>query len=244
MIEKLNVIRNKFIWGETEELFVFSVLVKVIKAADNLSIQVHPTDEVAKQFGREEGKSEFWYILKADEDASIYFGFNKHMSKDAIVASLEDNSICDHINKISVKAGDGFWVPAGLVHAILKGVTLLEVQNPVDLTYRFYDYGRVGLDGNPRELHIEESLASADMQATQLPVQSDKVLVNGFNERELIKTSLFAMKEIEGSGSYTVTAKKCNVFVYDVNKKAYYSVKKGKELAFSGDIKLIKVKCF
>jgi mannose-6-phosphate isomerase len=235
----LEITKNKFIWGDTEELFVHSVLVKVINATDSLSVQVHPTDEVAKLFGRDKGKSEFWYVLEATDEGAIYYGFNQNMQKDGIVEALKNNSICKYINKISVKAGDGFWVPAGLVHALLKGVKVLEVQNQVDLTYRFYDYGRVGADGKERELHIEQSLASANLCATKIPVQAVKTKVDGFFKRELVNTPLFTLTEIEGKGSYTACAKKHNIYVYDVNKKEHFYANKGGELLFGGDIKLI-----
>ena len=239
MIEKLNPIKNSFIWGNTEELNVYSVLDKVIDAKDSLSVQVHPTDDVAKRFGKEKGKSKYWYILQADEDAALYYGFNKDMTIEEIELSLKDNSICDDINKIPVKAGDGFWVPAGLVHAILKGVKLLEVQNQVDLTYRFYDYGRLDASGNARELHIEESLASSYLKSTPIPKQAEIKKDGQFNYRELVKTGLFNLTEIEGKGAYTVYAKKTDVYVYDVLKNAHYSIDRSNELTFNGDIKLV-----
>jgi len=239
MKEITKIEKNTFIWGETEELFVHSLLVKVIRANDSLSVQVHPTDDVAKLFGREKGKSEFWYVLVADEDAAIYYGFNKQMSEDKIISALENGTICSHINKIPVKVGDGFWVPAGLVHALLKGVKVLEVQNPVDLTYRFYDYGRVDKSGNPRELHIKESLASSNLSATSVPIQPTAVLKDGFYHKKLVCTPLFDLTEVEGKGIYKVNAQKTDLYVYDVLKNAHYSLKKGEELTFEGEVKII-----
>lgn len=140
----------------------FPMLVKLIDANDNLSIQVHPNDEYALKYENSYGKSEMWYIMEAEKDALLYIGFNHNVSKEEIVNRIANNTLLEALNVIEVQEGECYTVPAGTPHAIGRGITLLEVQQNSDLTYRLYDYGRVGKDGKPRELHIEKALKVMD----------------------------------------------------------------------------------
>lgn len=136
-----------------------SYLVKFIDTADNLSVQVHPGDEYAAEFENSKGKTECWIILEAEENAGIYLGFKKGVTrkefKTAIINSLDVEKF---LNFIPVKSGDFFYVPSGSVHAIGKGVTLAEVQQSSGITYRVWDWNRVDADGKGRELHIEKAM--------------------------------------------------------------------------------------
>lgn len=143
----------------------FPLLIKYIDANDDLSIQVHPDDALAKAKHNSFGKNELWHIIQADEGAVIYLGFKKGVNKQDYLNGLKYQNLSDLLNKIAVKPGDTFYIPAGTVHAIGKGVLLAEVQQTSDVTYRIYDWGRVGLDGQPRQLHIEEALEAIDFQA-------------------------------------------------------------------------------
>lgn len=136
----------------------FPLLVKLIDAADDLSVQVHPDDEYAARVENDRGKTEIWYILDADEDARIVFGLRTGVTPEELSAALRSGDPSGVLNYIPVRAGECYFIPAGLAHAIGKGVLIAEVQQNCDLTYRLYDYARLGKDGRPRELHVEKGL--------------------------------------------------------------------------------------
>ena len=134
-------------------------LVKFIDTTDNLSIQVHPDDDYAKRYENSKGKTECWLILSSDEGAGIYLGLKPGVSKKDLESSLNRKDDLNHLlNFYPVKRGDFFYVPAGTIHAIGNGVTLAEVQQSSGITYRVWDWNRLGVDGKARELHIEKSL--------------------------------------------------------------------------------------
>lgn len=136
----------------------FPLLVKLIDAADDLSVQVHPDDEYAARVENDRGKTEIWYILDADEGARIVCGLREGVIPEELSAALRSGDPSGVLNYIPVRAGECYFIPAGLAHAIGKGVLIAEVQQNCDLTYRLYDYGRLGKDGRPRELHVEKGL--------------------------------------------------------------------------------------
>ncbi|MCX7861876.1 MAG: class I mannose-6-phosphate isomerase [Bacteroidales bacterium] len=144
----------------------FPLLIKFIDAHDDLSIQVHPNDEVAKDRHHAWGKTEMWYVVDAEPDSYIYLGFNKDLSKEEFLNHLNHNTITAVLNKIPARKGDVFFIPAGRIHAIGKGVLLAEIQQTSDITYRVYDWNRKDEKGNPRELHIEEALDVIDYSKT------------------------------------------------------------------------------
>lgn len=137
----------------------FPMLVKLIDAKQNLSVQVHPSDDYALENENSYGKTEMWYIVEADESAGIYLGFSREVTKDEVKAAIDNNTLCDLLQFYPVKAGEAYFIPAGTVHAIGAGCLICEIQQNSNLTYRVYDYGRVGHDGKPRELHVEKALA-------------------------------------------------------------------------------------
>lgn len=136
----------------------YSLLIKFINSDKLLSVQVHPDDSYALSNEGLPGKTEAWYILEAEEGAYIYLGFKENISGDKLTEIINDGSICDYLNKIPVKAGQSYIVEAGTVHAIGGGITLIEIQENSDLTYRVYDYNRPDTDGKLRELHIDKAL--------------------------------------------------------------------------------------
>jgi len=140
------------------EFEFFPILVKLIDARENLSVQVHPSDEYALKNENQFGKTEMWYVLENEPGACLYVGFNKDVSKEEVERRILDGSIIDILNKIEVKPGESYFIPSGTIHAIGKGVTVLEIQQNSNLTYRVFDYGRVGKDGKQRELHIDKAL--------------------------------------------------------------------------------------
>ena len=145
--------RTGEIWFQHPTLKDLPLLVKYIFTSDKLSVQVHPSDQEARDRGFENGKSECWYILKADEGARLGLGLKSPVSQDDLRSAAIDGSIEQLMDWRPVEAGDFFYVPAGTIHAIGAGITLLEIQQNSDITYRLFDYGR------PRELHLEDGIA-------------------------------------------------------------------------------------
>lgn len=143
----------------------FPLLIKLLDARERLSLQVHPPPEVARRFGGEP-KTEMWYVLEADPGAHLFAGLKRGVTRpqleEALRSPLAASAVAALLHRLPVRAGDAFFVPAGRVHAIDAGVVLVEIQQNSDTTYRVYDWGRVGLDGQPRALHVTESLASID----------------------------------------------------------------------------------
>ena len=137
----------------------FPILAKLIDAKDNLSIQVHPANDYALKNERQYGKTEMWYILGADPGAFLYYGFKREIDKAEFAERIKNNTLLEVLNAVSVKKGDALFIEPGTLHAVGKGILLAEVQQNSNVTYRVYDYGRVGKDGKQRDLHVEKALA-------------------------------------------------------------------------------------
>lgn len=133
----------------------FPLLIKFIDARDNLSIQVHPDDELGMKRHHSFGKTEMWYVIKAEKEAFLYSGFAKKLTPEEYIKSIEDNTFMDYLDQHKVKSGDVFFLPAGRVHAIGAGTFIAEIQQTSNITYRIYDYNRKDANGNTRELHTE-----------------------------------------------------------------------------------------
>jgi len=140
----------------------FPLLIKFIDAAEDLSIQVHPNDKLARERHNSLGKTEMWYVFQANKDSKLIAGFNKQTSKEEYLQHLKNGSLAGILNEEKVVAGDTFFIPAGRVHTIGKGLLLAEIQQSSDVTYRIYDFDRKDDKGNKRELHTEEALAAID----------------------------------------------------------------------------------
>lgn len=136
----------------------FPLLIKFIDAEDDLSIQVHPDDDYAMNNEPDTGKTEMWYVAEANEQASLIYGLKGDISREEIKNLLENGGASDILNKISIKKGDVYFIPAGHVHAICKGALIAEIQQNSNITYRIYDYDRIGADGKKRELHMTQAL--------------------------------------------------------------------------------------
>ena len=147
----------------------FPLLFKLIDANDDLSIQVHPNDETAGKRHNSFGKTEMWYVLHAEPEASLIIGFTKKCTKKQYLEALEKGEVETLLQKVPVQAGDVFFIPAGLVHAIGKGVVVAEIQQSSDVTYRIYDYKRVDDNGNERELHTDQALDVINFDASENP---------------------------------------------------------------------------
>lgn len=162
---KLEAIRKEYIWGTEEWLFsalheecsTVPLLIKKITANEALSVQVHPNDEFAKAEEGCSGKTEMWYVLDCEPDAYLYYGLKHQISPNEFQKRIQNGTITEVCRKMPVKKGDVFYIPAGLVHAIGKGITVAEVQQSSNITYRIFDYLREDEKGQRRELHISKA---------------------------------------------------------------------------------------
>lgn len=145
----------------------FPLLFKFLDARDDLSIQLHPNDELAKKRHNSFGKTEMWYVIQADENAEIIVGFKDNSSPEEYLHHLEQKSLPSILNTISVKKGDVFFLETGTIHAIGAGVVIAEIQQTSDITYRIYDWGRVDAEGNSRELHVDQALEAITYDVIQ-----------------------------------------------------------------------------
>ncbi len=136
----------------------FPVLVKLIDAEKDLSVQVHPDNDYARKHENDSGKTEMWYVISADIGSELIYGFKEELTKEEFRQAIEDNTLMDKVNRVPVRQGDVFFINPGTLHAIGKGILIAEIQQSSNVTYRVYDYGRLGADGKPRELHIEKAL--------------------------------------------------------------------------------------
>ena len=191
----------------------FPLLIKFIDARDDLSIQVHPDDALAaERHNGSKGKTEMWYVVQADEKAHLMSGLSKEITPEEYAAKVADNTITDVLHDYDVHAGDVFFLPAGRIHSIGKGCFIAEIQQTSDITYRIYDFGRLGLDGKPRELHTELSKAAIDY--TVLPdyktqYQSIKNQENEIVSCKYFTTSLYELdkevtKDMSGLDSFVI----------------------------------------
>lgn len=142
----------------------FPLLVKFIDARQDLSIQVHPTEEIAHRQGKPHGKTEMWYLMESAPDAKLYSGLKKKITPEEYKTMVQDDTICDALAQYEVKEGDVFFLPAGRIHSIGSGCFLAEIQQTSDVTYRIYDFKRRDKDGNYRELHTKEAAECIDFK--------------------------------------------------------------------------------
>lgn len=164
LVSLINEYKEKLVGGKVYKQFgnEFPLLIKFIDANDDLSIQVHPDDKLAKERHNSFGKTEMWYILQADKGARLNAGFNKQIDEATYLKHLNNNTLEEILNFETVEAGDVFFLPAGRVHYIGKGVCLAEIQQTSDITYRIYDFDRIDDKGNKRDLHTDQALAAID----------------------------------------------------------------------------------
>ena len=190
----------------------FPLLIKFIDANDDLSVQVHPNDEMAKERHQAFGKTEMWYVLQADKGSKLQVGFNGPMDKETYLKKMEQKEIMDVLNFVEVEAGDVFFMPAGRVHAIGKGILVAEIQQTSDITYRIYDYDRKDAKGNERELHTELAVDAIDFTyndsyKTDYTIEKNKrtdvVKCNYFNTG-ILEFDATIEKDIYGLDSFVI----------------------------------------
>jgi mannose-6-phosphate isomerase len=168
----------EFLGSEVLERFgtQFPLLFKFIDAKQDLSIQLHPNDELAKKRHNSFGKTEMWYVMQADENARLIVGFNEGSNPEAYKKALESKNLVSILKEVEVKAGDVFFLETGTIHAIGAGIVIAEIQQTSDITYRVYDFDRVDANGNHRELHTELALEAINYNVTEDFVTYDSIL--------------------------------------------------------------------
>lgn len=200
--------KEKVVGTRSLDFPYFPVLIKLIDAKDNLSIQVHPDNEYAQRVEGEFGKTEIWYVLDATDDAQLIYGFKNKISSEEFVDAIRNNTLTDVLNSVKVKKGDLLFIEAGTVHAIGKGTLVAEIQQNSNTTYRVYDYGRLGADGKPRELHIDKAV---DVSKTEPPKYDIKPMgepeqFDGYVKTLLTKCDLFTVNHYALSKAITLEA--------------------------------------
>ena len=202
----------------------FPLLIKLIDSSDDLSVQVHPDDELAAKRHNSLGKTEMWYSIATAEGAYLYAGFSKHIDAAEFRRQVAENEIIPSLHKYFTHPGDIFFLPAGRVHSIGRGNFVLEIQEASDITYRIYDYDRRDAQGNPRQLHVEESVDAIDFDDTaDLPAENELGVVGEL--RPLAESSYFKTEIARVDGTMTIDLAARNSFTILVATAGELTVK-------------------
>lgn len=186
------------------------ILIKLIDAQDNLSVQVHPEDRLAKEMENQNGKTEMWYVIDAEKDALITYGVKNPVTKEELEEAINKKTLENLLNRVPSKKGDVFFVEAGTIHAIGKGNLIAEIQQNSNVTYRLYDYGRVDKNGNERELHIEKGILASNLNKTE----PKEIIKLDDNTRVIGSCEYFEVKELKLDGNKTL----------DADEKSYHAI--------------------
>jgi mannose-6-phosphate isomerase len=175
------------------------LLIKLLDANQNLSVQVHPKDAyaLAHEAGSL-GKTEMWYVLHAEPEAKIIFGLKPTVTPDKFRAAIANNTLADYLHALPVKAGDAIFVEAGSIHALLGGTVVAEIQQNSDVTYRVYDWGRVGHDGKPRALHVDKAIAVTNFDQVQPGAYPPRLVADeaGITRFEISRCPYFVVEKV------------------------------------------------
>ena len=189
----------------------FPLLIKIIDAADDLSIQVHPDDKLAKKWHNGNGKSEMWYVIDTyDESASLISGFNRVTSEEEFKSHYESGRLMELMNSVKIAPDDVYYIPAGKVHSIGKGTLIAEIQQPSDLTYRIYDFDRKDKNGNSRPLHHDLAYKAMNYTDCDSGLQSN-VIHN--NKNQLVANEYFVTNKISIEQEYIANYENFDSFV-------------------------------
>ena len=215
----------------------FPLLFKFLDAREDLSIQVHPNDELAKKRHNSFGKTEMWYVMQADEGSRIIVGFNHKSSPEEYLEKLESKQLIDILNQVPAKKGDVYFLETGTIHAIGAGIVIAEIQQTSDITYRIYDWDRVDANGNGRELHVEQALDAMNYNETDtLKTYSEEV--NKSNV--MVDCPYFTTNFLPLNGSTEVTKNGSSFTVYICTEGEYTITAEGETHSFKkGDTVLI-----
>lgn len=254
-IKNMHGITLKDLFGDTEKrmdifgtktkgMSKFPLLIKFIDAKSNLSVQVHPNDEYAKKNENDTGKTEMWHIIDCASDAKIICGMKENVKQEEVEKIIRNNQIKENLNYVDIQKGDTIYIPAGTIHAILGNTLLCEIQQNSNLTYRVYDWDRVGKDGKPRALHIDKATRVINVQSNpsikhNTEEECVKVMQSEFFTVEKInvkkeyndkssKDSFYTMNIIDGEG-----------IIEDSNNK--YELKKGDSFLIPSNLGKYKI---
>jgi mannose-6-phosphate isomerase len=228
----------------------FPLLIKFIDAKTPLSIQVHPSNELAKERHNSFGKNEMWFVMGADDDAELIVGFDKEIDKDAYQKHMDDDTILDVMHHEKVKKGDTFYIPTGRIHAIGAGVLLAEIQQTSNITYRIYDYKRVDAKtGKERELHTELALDAIDFsyhnefktQYEQTPNVSNKLVHSPYFKTNFLKITESITKDYSSLDSFVIYMCVSGDLEVVYNEKGY-SLKTGETILLPAAIDSVVLK--
>lgn len=224
----------------------FPLLFKYLDAREDLSIQVHPNDELAAKRHNSFGKTEMWYVMQADDNARLIVGFKEKSSKEAYQKSIENKTIIDILDTKNVKKGDVFFLETGTVHAIGAGTVIAEIQQTSDITYRLYDFDRVDAQGNKRELHIDLALDAINYNVVE--AQKDYSRVKN-SSNEMVNCPYFTTNFIPLDGKIEVEKDKKSFTVYMCvegnfeieNKGESYNYKTGETVLIPAEMALFEI---
>lgn len=194
---------------DCEKFEYFPILIKLIDAKQNLSVQVHPDNDYAMRVEGEYGKTEMWYVVDCEPGAGLLYGFKHEISKEEFRRRIEDNTLLEVTNRVEVHPGDVFFIEAGTLHAIGEGILIAEIQQNSNTTYRVYDYGRVGADGKPRQLHIEKAIDVTRLAPATRPCgrpQAKPEAFDGGSVLPLASCDYFTVKEMEATSHAALMA--------------------------------------
>lgn len=199
---------NAVLGTNCERFEYFPVLIKLIDAKDNLSVQVHPSNDYAMRVEGEYGKTEMWYIVDCEEGAELLYGFKHEISSEEFAERIANNTLLEVTNNVPVHKGDVFFIEAGTLHAIGKGILIAEIQQNSNTTYRIYDYGRVGADGKPRPLHVEMACEVTELVPPKYPTtaQGSPEKLDGGVKTLLRSCEYFNVNRIELDGTVALNA--------------------------------------
>lgn len=213
--------RESIFGSKCKNLDKFPLLIKFIDANNSLSVQVHPDDKYAMENEHSQGKTEMWYILDCEPGAQIICGLKEGITKERLQECMNSDKISECLNYIDVKKGDAIYIPSGTIHALLGKTLVAEVQQNSNVTYRVYDWGRVGKDGKPRELHVKKALdvINVDRKSQIKSVEStdgkvnvvkseyfvtNKINVDKEFSEKVLRESFMAFNVVEGSGKLVI----------------------------------------
>ncbi len=203
--------KNGFNVVTSEKLDRFPLLIKFIDAEDNLSVQVHPDDTYGLKTANSLGKTEMWYVIDAKPGAKLVYGLKQNCTVDEFRSAIKDNKVEEKLNYVNVKKGDVFFIPSGLVHAIGSGILLAEIQQNSNITYRVYDYNRVGADGKQRQLHVEDAL-NVIVNRSDEEIEKIRFSTNVKNSSTLASCEYFTVDKfsIDGGCKFLANAESFN----------------------------------
>lgn len=226
-----NIEKRKDIFGtKTVKMDKFPLLIKFIDANSNLSVQVHPNDEYAKKNENDTGKTEMWYILDCTPNAQIICGMKETVKQEDVEEIVKNNKIKENLNYINIQKGDSIYIPSGTIHAILGNTLICEIQQNSNLTYRVYDWDRLGKDGRPRQLHIDKAIDVINVQTKpELKHKTEEICST------LVHSEFFTVERIKVEKEYKDTSSKKSFYAVNIiegngkieTQNNQYEIKKG-----------------